>query len=51
MVSGYVIAWLLGLGGAPAAFGFIAAAMLVVVLSVSLFGPPTRGRALEAIAR
>ncbi len=48
--SGYVIAWLLGAGGALAAFGFIAAAMLVVVVAVSLFGPPTRGLALEEIA-
>jgi putative MFS transporter len=48
--SSYVIAWLLGLGGAAGAFGFIAAAMLVVMISVSLFGPPTRGRALEQIA-
>jgi putative MFS transporter len=50
VASSYVIAWLLGLGGAAGAFGFIAAAMLVVVVSVSLFGPPTRGRALEEIA-
>jgi MFS transporter, putative metabolite:H+ symporter len=49
--SSYMIAWLLGLGGAPAAFGFIAAAMLVVVASVALFGPRTRGLALEEIAR
>ena len=48
--SSYVIAWLLGLGGAAGAFGFIAAAMLVVVVSVSLWGPPTRGLALEQIA-
>ena len=51
VASSYVIAWLLGLGGATGAFGFIAAAMLVVVVSVSLFGPPTRGRTLEEIAR
>jgi MFS transporter, putative metabolite:H+ symporter len=50
VASSYVIAWLLGLAGAPGAFGFIAAAMLVVVVSVSIFGPPTRGRALEEIA-
>ncbi|HZZ89906.1 MAG TPA: MFS transporter [Caulobacteraceae bacterium] len=49
--SSYAIAWLLGVAGAPGAFGFIAAAMLVVVVSVSLFGPPTRGLALEEIAR
>jgi putative MFS transporter len=48
--SSYVIAWLLGLGGAGAAFGFIAAAMLVVVVSVGVFGPRTRGLALEEIA-
>ena len=50
VASSYVIAWLLGVAGAIGAFGFIAAAMGVVVTSVSLFGPPTRGRALEAIA-
>jgi len=49
--SSYVIAWLLGIAGAPGAFGFIAAAMGVVVVSVGAFGPPTRGRTLEAIAR
>ena len=51
VASSYVIAWLLGFAGAPGAFGFIAAAMAVVVISVSSFGPPTRGKALEAIAR
>jgi putative MFS transporter len=50
VVSSYVIAFLLGVAGAPGAFGFIASAMLVVVVSVSLFGPPTRGLALEEIA-
>jgi len=49
-LSSYAIAWLLTVAGAPGAFGFIAAAMAVVVVSVGLFGPPTRGRALEAIA-
>jgi putative MFS transporter len=50
VVSSYAIAWLLVVAGAPGAFGFIAAAMLVVVVSVSAFGPPTRGLALEEIA-
>ena len=49
-LSSYAIAWLLGVAGAPGAFGFIALAMLVVVLDVAAFGPPTRGRALEEIA-
>ena len=51
MFSSYVIAWLLGVGGALGAFSFIAAAMLVVVVSVSVWGPPTRGLALEEIAQ
>jgi putative MFS transporter len=51
VASSYIIAWLLGLFGAPGAFGFIAAAMLVVIIVVGAFGPPTRGRALEEIAR
>jgi putative MFS transporter len=51
VASSYVIAWLLGLAGAAGAFGFIACAMLVVVVSVAAFGPPTRGRTLEEIAR
>jgi putative MFS transporter len=50
VVSSYAIAWLLGVAGAPGAFGFIAGAMAVVVASLGLFGPPTRGRALEEIA-
>ena len=49
-LSSYAIAWLLGVAGAPGAFGFIALAMLVVVIAVGAFGPPTRGRALEEIA-
>ncbi|HUO12133.1 MAG TPA: MFS transporter, partial [Caulobacteraceae bacterium] len=49
VASSYVIAWLLGAAGAAGAFSFIAAAMLVVVASVAIFGPPTRGLALEEI--
>ena len=50
VVSSYIIAWLLGVAGAIGAFGFIAAAMLVVIVTVSIFGPATRGRSLEEIA-
>ncbi|MFI4935781.1 MAG: MFS transporter [Caulobacterales bacterium] len=48
--SSYVIAWSLSVAGAPGAFGFIAMAMVVVVVSVALFGPRTQGRALEELA-
>jgi len=36
-----------GVGGV---FAFIAASMLVVVLSIGVFGPRTRGLALEVIS-
>lgn len=50
VASSYAIGWLLEVAGAPGAFGFIAGAMLVVVVAVGAFGPPTRGRTLEEIA-
>jgi putative MFS transporter len=37
--------------GVSGVFAFIAASMLVVVLSIGIFGPRTRGLALEAISR
>jgi MFS transporter, putative metabolite:H+ symporter len=49
-LSGLVIAAMLDLGGVNAVFGFIAGAMVVVVLSIGGFGPKTRGLALEQIA-
>ena len=48
--SGLVVAALLGVGGVNAVFGFIAFAMLIVVVSIGGFGPNTRGLALERIA-
>ena len=47
----FIIAFLLKSGGVPAVFGFIAFAMLVVVLSIGVFGPRTRGLQLEEISR
>ncbi len=49
-LSGLVVAYLLNLGGVIAVFGFIAFAMLIVVISIGGFGPRTRGLALEAIS-
>jgi putative MFS transporter len=49
-LSGLVVAYLLGLGGVVAVFGFIAIAMAIVVISIGGFGPRTRNLALEAIA-
>ncbi|MGH6987575.1 MAG: MFS transporter [Caulobacteraceae bacterium] len=47
--SSFAIAWLLRSAGSTAVFAFIAAAMAVVVVSIGVFGPATRGRSLEAI--
>jgi putative MFS transporter len=46
----FVIAFILQTGGVPAVFAFIAFAMLMVMLSIGLFGPRTKGRALETIS-
>lgn len=48
--SSFVIAFFLARFGAPGVFAFIGAAMLVVVLSIGVFGPRTRGLPLERIS-
>jgi putative MFS transporter len=48
--TSFAIAALLEGWGPPGVFVFIAAAMAVVVLTIGVFGPPTRARALEAIS-
>ena len=48
--SSFMIDFCLQNFGAPVVFAFIAAAMLIVVISIAGFGPRTRGLALEAIA-
>ena len=48
--SSFMIAFFLARLGTPGVFGFIGVAMLVVVLSIGLFGPRTRGLALEEIS-
>jgi MFS transporter, putative metabolite:H+ symporter len=45
------IGFFLQLYGVGGVFAFIAASMLVVVLSIGIFGPRTRGLALESISR
>ena len=50
-ISGLAIAFFLGLGGTEAVFIFIACCMVIVILVIALFGPRTRGLALEEISR
>lgn len=49
MFSGYIIAAILDRAGSSWVFVTIAGAMAVVALTIGLFGPRTRGLALEAI--
>lgn len=49
-LSGLAVALFLTVGGATAVFGFIAFAMLVVVVSIGVFGPRTGGLVLESIS-
>jgi MFS transporter, putative metabolite:H+ symporter len=48
--SGLAVGFFLNFGGTEAVFGFIAAAMVIVVVSIGAFGPRTRNLALEAIS-
>ena len=48
--SSFMIAFLLQRAGAVGVFAFIGAAMLGVVVSIGVFGPRTRGLALEEIS-
>jgi putative MFS transporter len=48
--TSFIIAFFLQNFGSGGVFGFISAAMLVVVISIGGFGPRTRGLALEEIS-
>ncbi len=48
--TSFIIAFFLQNYGAGGVFGFICAAMLVVVIAIGVFGPRTRGLALEEIS-
>jgi len=50
VVNSFMIAYFLAIRGTVGVFAFISAAMLVVVISIGVFGPRTRGRALEEIS-
>jgi putative MFS transporter len=50
-LSGLAIAFFLDIGEVAGVFSFIAFAMVIVVITISDFGPRSRGLALEAISR
>ena len=48
--AGLLIAVLLQHGGVGGVFAFIAGAMGIIIVAIGLFGPKTRGRALEEVS-
>jgi len=50
IASSFIIALLLERAGAPAVFVLISASMLIVMLSIGIFGPRTNNRSLDEIA-
>lgn len=48
--SGFLIAWVLGAFGVPAAFLLFTASMVLVALCVGILGPLTKGRSLETLS-
>ena len=46
--SGFIVAFMLREGGVTGVFGLITAAMLIVVVTMALFGPNVRGKPLDA---
>jgi len=51
ILASFMIGFFLHRFGVPGVFALIAASMLVVILAIGIFGPRTRGLALEAISR
>ena len=51
VLSSFVIAFVLREFGAPGVFVFIAGCMGIVALVIGLFGPNTRGKALERVSK
>jgi putative MFS transporter len=50
MLSGFLIAYLLRHHGVPGVFTGITVCMLIVVVSIGVFGPKTKGLRLEEIS-
>jgi putative MFS transporter len=48
MFSGFIVAYMLRLGGVGGVFGLITSAMILVIVVIASFGPNVRGRPLDA---
>jgi putative MFS transporter len=49
MFSGFIVAYMLRVGGVSGVFGLITSAMILVIIVVATFGPNVRGKPLDAI--
>jgi MFS transporter, putative metabolite:H+ symporter len=47
--SGFIVAYMLKEAGVTGVFGPITAAMLIVVIAMTLFGPNVRGKPLDVM--
>jgi putative MFS transporter len=50
ILSGYLIAFILDRAGSGSVFAFISAAMVVVAVAIGVWGPRTRGVAVNEIS-
>ena len=48
MFSGFIVAWMLKIGGVGGVFGLITSAMVLVIIVIATFGPHVRGKPLDA---
>jgi putative MFS transporter len=48
MFSGFIVAYMLRVGGVSGVFGLITSAMILVIIVIAAFGPNVRGRPLDA---
>jgi putative MFS transporter len=48
MFSGFIVAYMLKQGGVGGVFGLITAAMIIVIITLAVFGPLVRGKPLDA---
>jgi MFS transporter, putative metabolite:H+ symporter len=48
MFSGFIVAYMLRVGGVNGVFGLITSAMILVIIAIATFGPNVRGKPLDA---
>ncbi len=48
MFSGFIVAYMLRVAGVNGVFGLITAAMIIVIVTLAVFGPNVRGKPLDA---